>query len=81
MTETELEDWEFKILSYICSMYSRMQRGKMNIIMKEIEDIQKDKKEHLKIKITKIRMKNLLEAINSNLNTVEEKSAKLRPSQ
>ena len=41
--------------------------------------IQKNQMEHLEMKITIIEIKNLLEIINSSLNTVEEKPMKLVP--
>lgn len=41
--------------------------------MKEMEDIQKNQMEHLEIKIITIKIKNLLEAINSSLDIVEKK--------
>lgn len=58
-----------------------MQRGKVNITMKEMEYIQKNHRELLQIKVIIIKIKNLLEVINSSLNTVEFKPMKLGPSQ
>lgn len=47
--------------------------------MKEMEDIQKNQMEHLEIKIIIIKIKNLLEAINSSFNIIEEKVMQLEP--
>lgn len=56
MTEVESEDWDLKMLPYVYSTYSRMQRGKMNMTMKGMEDIQKNQRGHPQMKIITIKI-------------------------